>query len=507
MKIKTFGGLLLGIFVFLNVPIAAAADAPMLTWEQGKEQNVKMGGDAALLNWELELNSKSTKTIAFHRSEKNSKGEVIYSISIPENYPAGLYTIQTVASKTDASRIIAGVSLIPQQNANLVQIPWKLILLLLSLVFFFSTLSCIRMEKYEKIEYLRPIPSARLPNLIAACFRFRVEAIDGIRRSLLKFLLIREGELLFRISPGLWALLPLFSFVAGTGATFGIQDRISGAEHMNVTLFLVIALIGIVDPYSGFMATIGFSFVQTVLGRATTVQSSMVLASIGLCWIGPGIIASLYQDCLRKDRLPLRLVAILPEFMASILGGLFFVTADLLLVSLADRSGPVIGHGVKFGLGIGIAIFIRMNYEKYSLRDLHMRGKNYQVRVLKLPRVVSAKSAALVAIFFSGILYVWTQMIVFSLTMGIVFSLPLLLLTIRFNIPNFNWLQRFERNILFESSLLCVATALVMIKISDSPYDVLDKGKLLITDTAIAILVHSLFSIILDSSSREKVQL
>jgi len=41
-------------------------------------------------------------------------------------------------------------------------------------------------------------------------------------------------------------------------------------------------------------------------------------------------------------------------------------------------------------------------------------------------------------------------------------------------------------------------------KISNSPYDVLDKGKLLITNTGVAILIHALISLILDSSSREK---
>ncbi|CAN2212928.1 hypothetical protein MCERE155_01028 [Candidatus Nanopelagicaceae bacterium] len=502
---RIFISLFIGFGLLANSPIAAADDMPMLTWETGKEQNVKMSGDAALQNWDLEFHSKSGDINKFHKSEPNAKGERVYSISISNKYPSGLYTIQTTPTSSNPARVISGVNLIPQQVSNVVQIPWKLIFLLLTVVFFFSTLSCIRMEKYERIEYLRPIPSAKLPNLIAACFRFRVEAIEGIRRSLFKFLLIREGELLFRASPAAWALLPMFSFGMGCLATLRIQDKVSGAEHINLVIFVAIAVIGLIDPYSGFMSTIGFSFVQTVMGRVTTVEGSMVMAAIGLCWIGPGIIASLYQNALRKDRFPFRMGSFLPELFASILGGLFYAISDFLLMSLADQSGPVNGHTLKYPFLIGVAIFIRMSYEKYSLRDLHMRGKNYQVRVLKLPRVVSVKSAGIVALFFSGILFVWTQMIIFSLTMGIVFSIPLFLLTIRFDFPKIALLQRYERNILLESTLLCLLTALVMIKISNSPYDVLDKGKLLITDTGVAISVHAFLSLIFDSSSREKV--
>ena len=129
MRIKLIAGLLLGFFVFLSIPTALAADLPMLTWERGKEQNVVLKGVAAQQNWDLEFVSKTEKTLQFHKSEKNSKGDVVYSVSIPESYATGLYIIQTVADSRADSRTLSGVTVLPLQTANLIQIPIKLSLI------------------------------------------------------------------------------------------------------------------------------------------------------------------------------------------------------------------------------------------------------------------------------------------------------------------------------------------------------------------------------------------
>jgi hypothetical protein len=505
MRNKVIAALFVGFFLLLSAPIATAAEAPVLTWERGKEQNVKLRGFAATQNWVLELDSKISPTLRFHRSTKNLNGDVVYSINIPNTYKTGHYTIQTVPDATIDSRILAGVILIPLQTSNLFQIPVNLILLLLTLTFFFSTLSCMRMQKYERIEYLRPIPSAKLPNLVAACFRFRQEAVENVRRSLFKFLLVREGELLFNISPAAWALTPFITFFMGGFLTGTINDATGGAEHISVLLFVVVAIIGVIDPYSGFTAVFGFSFVQTILGRVTTVQSAMVLVAIGLSWIAPGIVASLYQDILRKDRYFSLLNSVIPDAVASFMGGLLFLASDLLMVSLADHSGPVQGHSLWIPVIIAVFVFVRMTFERFRLRNLHLTGENYQVRVLTLPRVVAPRTALFTGLFFAGVLFVWTQALAFSLTVGFLMSVPLVLLTVRFELPRIHWIAKFERNILLESTILCILVGFVMIKIADAPYDVIDKGKLLFTDTAVALIVHGAISSFVDTCSREKV--
>ena len=505
MRIKLIAGLLLGFFVFMSIPTALAADVPMLTWELGKEQNVIIRGDGAPQSSNLEVVSTTEPTLKFHKSEKNSKGDLVYSVTIPESYAPGLYIVQSAATAKTEAKVIGGITVIPLQKANLVQIPIKLIILLLAHAFFISTLSSMRMQKYERIQYLRATPSAQLPNLIASLYRLRTMLVESIKRSLFKFLLIREGELLHKLSPAAWAITPILTFGLGCFATVKNPDSVGGSEHISATIFIIIAILGIFDSYSGFTAIFGFAFVQTVMGHVTSVQSSMVLAAIGLSWIAPGIAASLYQDILSKDKYFSAIKGFMPDVIASLLGGLLYLVSDYLMASLADNSGPIIGHGLFFPISVTIAIFIRINFERYILRDLHLTGENYQVRVLTMPRVVSPKAAALAAFYFSSTLYIWTNQLGFAIVNGALLALPLLLLVVRFDLPRINWIARFERNILLESTLVCVLAAIVMFKISNSPYDVIDKGKLLITDTAVALLVHGLISSVIDTCSRERV--
>ena len=502
MRIKLIAAVLLGFFMFTSAPISTAADLPMLTWEHVKEENVKLSGVPVEQHWKLQLVSKGHAPLDFHASAKNAKGEVIFSVNIPDAYPNGLYTVQTLPKGATNPIVLAGVKVIPLQVPNLVQIPIRLLVLILVLIFLISTLSSMRMQKYERIQYLRPKPSVELPRIVAAMYRFRSKTMETIKRSLFKFLLVREGELLHKISPAIWAITPMASFIAGGLVTGSIVDSVGGSEHLSIVLFAAIAVLGIIDPYSGFTACIGFSFVQAILGRVTSVQSIMILFAMGLSWVAPGLISSLYQDLLGKDKYTPIIKGVAPDVVAGAMGGLVYLISDFLMQSLADSSGPIVGHTLRIPLFLGIFIFLRINLERFLLRNLHLTGENYQVRVLTLPRVVSPRTAIFAEFFFSGVLYVWTQAALFAVSVGFAMAIPLGLLLVRFDVPKLKIFAKFERHILLESSTLCLLTALVMIKISDSPYDVVAKGKMIITATAIALVIHGLISSVIDTSNR-----
>jgi hypothetical protein len=502
MKIKLIVGVLLGLVLFTSAPIASAANLPMLTWERIKEQNVKLSGLSAQQNWDLQLITSDYAPLNFHKSGKNAKGELVYAVNVPESYPNGLYKVQTMPTPNSPSQVLAGVTVVSLQTPNVVQIPVRLLFLILVLIFLISTLSSMRMRKYEQIQYLRPKPTVELPGIIAAMYRFRSDTLESIKRSLFKFLLIREGELLHKVSPAIWAITPMASFVAGGLLTGTITDKVGGSEHLAITLFVAIALLGVIDPYSGFTACIGFSFVQSILGRVSSVQSIMILLVMAFSWIAPGLISSLYQDLLGKDKYLSVIRSGIPDLVASAMGGFIYLVSDFLLQSLADNSGPIVGHSMKIPLFLGLFIFARINFERFMLRNLHLTGENYQVRILMLPRVVSPRTAFFACAFFSGVLYVWTQAALFAVTIGFALAAPLALLVVRFDLPRLKILANFERHILLESSTICLIAALAMIKIADSPYDVIAKGKLILTTTAVALIVHGVISSIIDTSNR-----
>ena len=57
-----------------------------------------------------------------------------------------------------------------------------------------------------------------LKRVSSAPYRIRVRAIDGLPNSLLRFLLLRDGELVHRISHNLYSWLPIAGFFAGVVA-------------------------------------------------------------------------------------------------------------------------------------------------------------------------------------------------------------------------------------------------------------------------------------------------
>jgi hypothetical protein len=188
-----------------STPVASAADIPILTWEKGKEHNIVLGGNGIVKDWTIQLKSDSGIPLKFTQSREDKRGFVVFSVAIPTTYPSGIYTVET-DNKQDGSKIVAGVRIVEISDYNLIQIPTKLFIILFTLIILISTLSMLRMQKYERIEYLRGKLSAAPGGPVGFLYRFRASSIEEIHRSIFKFQLIREGELLHKFSSTAWAV-------------------------------------------------------------------------------------------------------------------------------------------------------------------------------------------------------------------------------------------------------------------------------------------------------------
>jgi len=501
---KFFASAFLVFLGLTNSQSAMALDIPVLTWERGVEHNIVLGGNTGIKNWKIELDSEKQAPLTFRQSKQNANGYSVYSVTIPMSYEPGVYTVAT-SGEGSPKKIVAGVKIVELSAYNLIKIPMKLIIILLTLIFFITTLSIMRMQKYERIQYLRPRPAASLPNIFATFYRMRGESVDSLNKSLFKFLLIREGELLHKASPIAWALAPAFSFLLGclVGAN---GNSVSGVTHLSFAIFVLAAIVGIADPYSGFTATIGFAFVQTITGNVTSIRAVMVLCAVGVGWVAPGIISSLYQDMLRKDYYFSFAKRVVPDLIASGIGGLVFLISQILINSFSSHIGPITENGFLIPFEMSCVILLRMNLERFRLRNLHLTGENYQIRVLTLPRVVSPRTVAIASLYFAGTIYVWTQSLTFSLVVGLLLAAPLSLLVVRFDSPRLTLLSKYQRNILLEALVICIVAYIIFRQISNMPFDINQKGRLFIVDTALILFVHAFFSAIADTSSRQKVE-
>ena len=494
-------GIIVIFAVLFGSPANAATDIPVLTWEKGLEHNLVLGGNGNVTGWKINLVSEQGDSLQFKMSKRDARGFVYFSLDVPSNLTNGIYTVVS-SGKGSQNKVLAGVRLVDQSTFNLVQIPTKLLIILLTLIFLISSLSLLRMEKYERIEYIRSRPRDASNSFIQPFYRFRINVIEEIHRSLFKFKLIREGELLLKLSPSLWALLPWVGLVAG--GYIGLHgSMIDGVRMTPALIYFGIGLIGILDPFSGFMTGVGFSFVAIITGNASSIRSMMSLIAITMGWFAPGIISSLYSDALRKDRYNPILKKFLPELIGATIGGLIFFVSELLTNSFADHVGPIPSNSYIFPFALGVFTFIRIKYEIYINKDLHQTGENYQIRVLQLPRVLSPRSVLFTSLYFTACVYVWTESISFSLITGFLLMFPMALLLVRFESPVIPFFARFERHIALETLCVCLLAYGAFINIQDFPLDVTQKGKMFILSAVVILFIHGFYSSVYDISSRK----
>jgi hypothetical protein len=496
---KLLAGLII-LFTTLSMAPAHAEDIPVLTWEKGKEHNIVLGGNNQVENWKIQLISETGKSLDFKQSKLDPKGYVVFSVQIPDSFESGVYTVVTTGAGVP-QKIVAGVKIVALSDFNLIQIPTKLILILLTLIFLISTLSIMRMQKYERIEYLRAKPVEKLPGIFNLFAKFRMGAIAELQKSLFKFLLVREGELIHKLSPITWATLPFATTLLG--GYIGLNGQlILGVSLIPFALYALAAIIGVIDPFSGFTAALGFAFAQSISGNVTSVRSVMSLIAVGIGWVAPGILSSLYQDILNKDNYFHFAKKIVPDVVASVIGGLIFLVAQLLTNSFVDQVAPIAVSTYLIPIILSVVIFARINLYRYLVKDLHQTGENYQIRILVLPRVLSPRTITFAGLYLAGTVYVWTQSLQFTIISSILLSTPLALLMVRFESPVIKAFKDAQRYILVEMVVIATISFISFFYIQSLPLEVTAKGKLLILSTAIILFIHGFFSSVFDSSSR-----
>jgi hypothetical protein len=489
--------------IFIATPASAATDIPVLTWEKGLEHNLVLGGNGQLDKWNISLVSTDGVNLPFTVSKKDARGFVYFSLDVPQNLKSGVYTVVSNGGSYP-NKILAGIRLVDMASFNLVQIPTKLLIILLTLIVLISTLSLLRMQKYERIEYIRAKPRTTTNPFVQPFYKFRINSIEEINKSLFKFKLIREGELLLKISPTLWSILPWATLIMG--GLIGMQgSMIDGVKITPALIYGAVALVGVLDPYSGFMAGIGFSIAEILNGNITSIRAIMALVAITIGWFAPGIISSLYSDAIRKDRYPPLLKRFVPEAIGSAVGALVFLVAQLLTNSFADHKGPIPINSYLIPLGVGVFTFIRIKFEAFINKDLHQAGENYQIRVLQLPRVISPRSILFISFYFTAAIYVWTESLQFAGITGVLLTFPLAMLMVRFESPVIPFFAKFERHIAIETVVVAILSYTAFVNIKDFPLDVTQKGKMFILSAVIILFIHGFYSSVYDTSHRTKV--
>ena len=302
----------LALITLLITPTAAQAfDIPLLTWERGREQQVVLGGGAYTQSWTVTLEGNGAEPLQFSSSEKNAAGYVVYSLNIPADYPLGPYSVVTIG-KGSPRTVVAGINLIEQQTNTVAYKLFDLTLILAIFVFLTGIVSTIRARKYQYIPFKSAQVLPRLTDPIyegeenfwdrleRAPYRVRVQSLISLRPSLIRFLLIREGELAHRLSKNFYGLSPFIGLAAGAIASIEVS-RNSNLASTPMTIFIIVAAIAIFDAFAGVSATLGFWAVQLATGNISSFRDFVIALAIGIAWVGPSLFAALLRETIIRD--------------------------------------------------------------------------------------------------------------------------------------------------------------------------------------------------------------
>ena len=512
------------VFIFALAPTAASADEiPFLTWEQGQIQEVVLGGQAATDGWKVQLQGQGITPITFAQSSISSNGFLVYRISLPSDIPIGGYSIVTI-DKSNKSKVVGGINVIASTGYKIAKQPLDLPLVIAILIFLTSVITTLRAKIYSKLTFVStqnaPEESIHFTShganffqrLLGAPYRIRVRAVYGLPDSVLRYLFLREGELLHRASHLLYGLLPIFGFLAGFVASNESQ-KAGGVAGTGMAIYIAITLISILDPFAGFAATLGFWGTQVAVGNISSLRDILVMIAMGIGWVGTPLIASVLTATIPRDHrqtndrerrfawLVLTLIA------SSLAGGAIFYFGQKLANSVLIQITPTREVSLLAFSIVVFGLIIRAIFDEIYLHadvGAHLKMEIHE-ESFSIARIGSPLLALGVFVTVYGFAYIWTQSTQRSLIVAALFSLPYFILLVRFEKLRSAGLAKARRFILLESVLVALISYMLFRKVSSLPLLGTERAQLFLILATLPGIAHAAYSIVCDSSQRQEI--
>ena len=505
------------LIAIFTLPTAAQAfDIPLLTWERGRAQQVVLGGGAYTNSWILTLEGNGEDPLTFTSSGKNEAGYIVYSLDVPSDFPTGSYSIVT-RGKGSPQTVVAGVNIIAQQTYTVAYNLFDLTLIIATFVFITGIVSTIRARKYLFIPFrsaqilprmtdpIFEIPESFWKRLEKAPYRLRTNALLALKPSLMRFLLIREGEVAQRVSNTYYGISPIIGFIVGAIAAVEVS-RNQGLASTPMTIFILVLVFAIFDALAGLTATLGFWAAQLLTGNITSVRDVLIALAIGLAWVGPSLFAALLRETISRDfsksklegEDPIKFVGVIGS---SVVGAGVFYLGQALVNSVIYTEQQLRSITIVHVLIVFALLAIRGFTDGVILeskRDVITRDESFFIA-----RVSSPLTGLIVLASIFAFVYIWTESAARSAFVAVLFALPYLLIFIKFNKVGVLKTERIQRNILLESALISLSTFIAFREISQKPLLLDQRAGLLLLLTAVAPVIHAIYSSI-HSSNEEK---
>ena len=513
--------LLAALFGVLGISSAKAA-IPFLIWERGKTQNIVLGGSTTSAVWNIYLISSDNKSFEFSKSSPNPAKYIVYSIDLPTKLPIGSYRIEAKDAAGDQTDV-AGVSVIERTYYTITSIPNDLRLLFVLFAFFTGTFSVLRSRKYSMLSYQRTLRyksesdeesvdiRPRVPGFLVPFYRFRQRREANLEISLLRFVVHRDGEVLHKFAPWAWSVLPFLTFIASILEAVHMQGH-HALPQMAVAIYFGLAIIGSLDAISGVSAALGLFIAQLVFGDINSIRAFLLFSTFVAPWFVASLLGSLYYMTIRLDvwsllkKASAQVKTLVTLVLISVMSGASVYATTIALQSMSIQLPVPKAFFLPLALTSGVMALLK-NLLDYSL-DAKIIKKNSvvttKVESLYVARVLSPGSSFVILLGVVGIAFVWTQSMADSLVVAAVSALPFVALYLAFPYKLFAKLPTVPRNVLVEALGLAGLTFLVFLALNQLPLSVIQKSKTFILLALVPLVLHAIYSLLLDSSDRIK---
>jgi len=496
--------------LIMGMPIAAAFDTPLLTWERGKLQQVVLGQGSGNGNFQVKLISSSENELLFNKSLKNGAGFIVYSLQLPKDLPTGSYRIVTVGLNGKKS-IVAQVQITKLIKYEVTRFPSDLFNILTFSIFWLSLFTSVRIENKRSISllmvstlkqrYLAGEPAEEFieqAHRIGKIEKKRIQLYELMSESFLKYALGGNSTGLHVFSPLIWAYLPIASICLGISTAFfqSIPEIISSSG--NLLLMVVTGIfIGSIDLFSGFAFALPYFLIRIIKVENLSVSSILLALVTSYLFFLPGLMAEYYSLLFTAPKNGKG-----KNFRSIYFLRVIFLASSTLFILLLSRSisGSTYTPYKYFGIfGLTCILGNSLNYffntfwleKKSSLIKLEMFKINYGT-------TTSARVTALISFQAFSVFYVWFEDFKSAILVASLFSIPLALLYLKTSWSGFNWGSKLPRNAFIEISSVLVTTSLGFFMVTKLPFLNQTSTKLYLVFGIIPSILYSIYALIAD---------
>jgi hypothetical protein len=509
----------LTLLALMAIPYSAlAVDIPLLTWERGRQQQVAFAVGLENRSWEVELVKDGIEPLQFSPSTVSPKGFVVYTIELSKEVELGSYSV-VATNDRGTSRTIAGVIVIEAITRTAGDNLFDLTALIAVFSGITILISTLRTRKYSQVTYRTSQTldeNSQLAESSAGNFWTRLEeapylarigAINSLKESLPRFLIIREGELAHRSSKSFYGIAPLLGLMAGVFVSVQISQS-GGYAKLTLTALLVLLALSIYDALTGIFITMGFWMIQLVTGNVTSIRDVLIQIAIGITLVGPSLFSTMLRGAITQDAFFNKnqgrdFVRGFGVVGSALFGTSLFYLGHALLMSILYVEAPqlelsivqlLLVTAVLAAKGFSDFIFDSESYQNFEDQS--------QLKVFHIARTTSPITALCVAFLIGSFVFIWTENVENSLTAAAIYSLPYLLGFIGFKRRPIAFLSKVPRNLILESLVGALLVFLIFRQISGQPVLLDQRIESLLLLGALPALVHSVLSAIYASQEQ-----